>query len=73
MDIDEITFEISQSFESGALNNENMVQIIELCGLYLNLKTIPDYAKDNGITYNGAKRYRENVTIFNTKFIIDNK
>jgi hypothetical protein len=72
MDIDKITFEISQSFENGELNNENMVQIIELCGLYLNLKTISDYAKENGITYNGAKRFRNNVTIFNTKFIIDN-
>ena len=72
MGIEGIKDEIMESFEGKQINNSDLVQIIELCGAYLNLKTIPDYAKFHGLTYNGAKRFRENVTLFNTKFIIDN-
>lgn len=50
-----------------------MVQLIELCGNYLNLKTIPDYAKENNISYNGVKKYRNVIRIFNIKFVIDNE
>ncbi len=59
-------------FESGKINNSDLVKIIEHCGAYLNMKTISDYAKEKGISYNGAKKCRQNVTIFNTKYIIDN-
>jgi hypothetical protein len=38
----------------------------------LNLKTISDYAKENNLSYNGVKKCRENVEIFNVKFVIDN-
>jgi hypothetical protein len=64
---------ISQKFETGQLNNDSLVQVIELCGRYLNLQTITDYSKDNGISYNGAKNFRDVVNLFNTKFIIDNQ
>jgi len=54
------------------VSNDFLVQLIEQAGGFLNLKTLPDYAKANNISYNGAKKHRDNVTIFNTKFIIDN-
>ena len=71
--IEEIENKISEMFESGQINNTDLVQIIEHCGAYLNLKTISDYAKTNGISYNGAKKCRQNIKIFNTKYIIDNE
>ena len=38
------------------LSNDNLVQIIELCGSYLNLQTISDYSKNNKISYNDTKK-----------------
>jgi len=63
---------ISEKFISEELDNDSMVQIIEHCGYYLNLKTISDYARENKISYNGAKKFRKVVKIFGVKFIIDN-
>lgn len=53
--------------------NEFLVQFIEQAGGYLNLQTIPDYAKENNMSYNGVKKCRNIVEIFNTKFVIDNE
>lgn len=64
---------LGKYIHEGNLSNEAIVKIIELCGDFLNLKTISDYAKENNISYNGAKRFRTNVTLFNTKFIIENE
>lgn len=69
---DKILINIDKGLYNNMLSNDDLVQIIEQCGMYLNLKTIPNYAKDNNISYNGAKNYRTVVSIFNTKFIIDN-
>jgi hypothetical protein len=63
---------VSQKFESDDLDNESLVQLIELCGMYLNLQTIPNYAKSNNITYNGAKKCRNVREIIGVKFVIDN-
>ena len=54
------------------ISNDCLVQFIELAGSYLNLQTIPNYAKSNKLTYNGVKKTRQIVTIFNVKFVIDN-
>lgn len=54
------------------LSNECLVQIIEVCGLYLNLCTISKYAKDNNMSYNGVKNHREVKNILGLKFVIDN-
>ena len=64
---------LSQRIEADDLSNNDMIQIIEHLGAYLNLMTISDYAKDKKISYNGAKKFRNVVTIFNTKFVIDNE
>ncbi|MBN8565248.1 MAG: hypothetical protein J0M25_00750 [Flavobacteriales bacterium] len=64
---------ICQKFEDGELDNDSLVQIIELCGGYLNLETIPNYAKKNNLSYNGVKKHRKICTIFKVKFVIDNE
>jgi len=64
---------IGFKYQNGELNNESLVQIIELSGQYLNLKTISDYSKVNKISYNGAKKFRKVIKLFNVKFIIDNE
>ena len=72
MGVDKIKSDITDKFEGREISNTDMVQIIEHCGAYLNLKTIPQYAKDKGMTYNGVKRYRNVKELFGAKFVIDN-
>lgn len=64
---------IFQKYQDGELDNSTLVQLIELAGQFLNLKTIPDFAKENGMTYNGVKNNRKIIEIFNIKFVIENK
>lgn len=54
------------------LSNDFLVQIIELAASYLNLKTIPNYAKDKNLSYNGVKKTRFIKEIIGVKFVIDN-
>jgi hypothetical protein len=54
-------------------SNESLIEFIKLAGSFLNLKTIPAYAKDNKMSYEGVKRFRQIVTIFGVKYVIDNK
>ena len=70
--INKVLTHLSDRIEAGELTNDEIVQIIELLGGYLNLQTIPVYAKENGISYNGAKKFRKVVELFGVKFIIDN-
>lgn len=67
---------VEQKFLQGQIDNDCLVQLIELAGNYLNLRTIPEYAKENNISYNGAKKPnkfgRKVVRILNVKFVIDN-
>ena len=62
----------AEKFEKGELDNDSLVQLIELCGNYLNIETLPNYAKINNLSYNGVKKHRNIVKIFNVKFVIDN-
>ena len=64
--------EIGGSIQNEDWSNESLIQLIELAGSFLNLQTIPDYAKRAGISYNGAKKFRNVKNIFGVKFIIDN-
>lgn len=64
---------LSQRIISGELSNEDLIQIIEHTGSYLNLQTVSDYARQNKISYNGAKKFRIAKEIFGVKFIIDNE
>ena len=69
---DKILLNIYKGMENNMLSNDDLVQIIEQCGNFLNLQTVSDYARSHKISYNGAKKFRQKVCIFNTKFIIDN-
>ena len=71
--VNKIKNRLSYNIQNNELTNEELIQIIEHIGYYLNIRTISDYAKNNSISYNGAKKFRKNVTIFGVKFIIDNE
>lgn len=64
---------VATKFENDELNNDSLVQLIELCGEYLNLQDIPTYAKKNKLSYNGVKNHRQIKVILNKKFVIDNE
>lgn len=68
----DIVKRIEQLIHEGKLSNDFLVQNIELCGKYLNLTTISDYAKQHKISYNGVKKFRKIINLFNVKFVIDN-
>ncbi|GEM_PF-3115851 len=53
-------------------NPNKMVQIIELLSFKLDLKTISSYAKDNNLSYNGAKNFRNKIEIGGVNFVCDN-
>lgn len=63
---------LGQSITEGKWDNEGLVQLIEQAGSFLNLMTIPDYAKNNNLSYNGVKRFRKVVNLFGVKFVVDN-
>lgn len=73
MNTDKLLSFISDKFESKQLDNDSLVQLIELAGSYLNLKTLPNWAAENGKSYNGAKKQKTKTELFGVKFIIDNK
>ncbi len=60
--IEQLTFE-------GELSDDCLVQIIELCGKYLNLETIPNAAKRTGKSYNGIKKTSKIIALFGVKFV----
>lgn len=70
--INTICEHIGKRFVANELSNDDMVQLIEYCAGFLNLKTIPQYAKDNNLSYNGAKNFRTIKTLFGVQFVIDN-
>lgn len=63
---------IAELFEGWQINNADLVQIIEVCGQYLNIQTRANYAKQNGLSYNGTKHHRQNISLFGNTYIIDN-
>lgn len=63
---------LDHKMQEKAFTNNDLVHFIEQVGRYLNLQTIPDYAKDRKLSYNGVKNNRKTSKIFNVKFVIDN-
>lgn len=64
---------LSSRILNNELSNDDLVQIIEHVGGYMNLKTRSAYARENKKSYNGVKKFRTNREIFGVKFIIDNE
>jgi hypothetical protein len=71
--VNEICEHLSKRITSEELSNDDLVQIIEHLGAYLNIQTITRYAKENNLSYNGVKKFRPVTEIFNVKFVIDNR
>lgn len=67
-----ITF-VATKFEAGELDNNSLVELFKSMGGYLNLETIPNYAKRNKMSYEGVKKFRKVEEIFGVKFVIDNE
>jgi hypothetical protein len=61
-----------ECIHNGELNNDDLVQIIEHGFKILNLQTLSDYARNNNKSYNGAKLQKNQITLGNIKYIIDN-
>lgn len=70
---DKLTAFVSAKFEAGELDKDSLVQLIEHAGAYLNLSTIPVYAEQNKMSYNGVKKFRKIKNLFGVKFVIDNE
>lgn len=69
---------LSSRVQNLELNNEDIVEIIDLLGAYLNAETISDYAKRTGLSYNGtlqriATGKLKTFTLFKNKFVVDNE
>lgn len=69
---EKINRNIHKGIINNYLSNDDLVQIIEQTGSYLNLRTRSAYAKENNLSYNGAKKFRQNVNLFGVNFIVDN-
>lgn len=63
---------LDNKMQEKAFTNDDLVHFIEQVGRYLNLQTLPDYAKTHNMSYNGVKKFRETREIFKVKFVIDN-
>ncbi len=70
--VNKICDHLTERITSGELSNDNLVQIVEHVAGYLNLQTISAYSKSTGISYNGAKKFRQVREIAGVKFVIDN-
>ena len=66
-----ISFLDEKMYDKSFTNND-LVLFIESVGKYLGLQTLPDYAKENKMSYNGVKKFREVREILGVKFVIDN-
>ena len=75
---DKIISHLNTRLQNCELSNKDMIAIIDLIGSYCNCCTISEYAKREGISYNGAldrisKDAVQMVNIFGVKFVIDNE
>ena len=66
-----IVHRIDELAMKGVFSNDQLVQIIELLGGYLNLMTISEYAKSHNLSYNGVKNNRQIINLFGNKYVID--
>jgi len=50
--------------------NDELIELIKCAGSKLKLQTISNYAKEHNLTYNGVKKCRKIVTLFDVKFVV---
>lgn len=63
---------VYDKFIAKDLDNNSLVELMQLCGDLLNIKTPSAYAKANGLTYQGVVKCRQIEQIFGVKFVVDN-
>lgn len=63
---------LGEAIHEGKWSNEGLVQLIELAGEFLNLKSIQEFANQKGKSYNGIKKTKQITRLFGHKYIIDN-
>ena len=63
---------LQEKMQNKEITNAELVQFIELAGSYLNLQTIPNYAKEHNLSYNGVKNNRNIVKVFGVRLVADN-
>lgn len=64
---------LHEVIQNGELDNNEIIQLIELLGAYLNIETMANRAKRLNIDYNCVKKssvYK--VDMFGVKFVVDN-
>jgi hypothetical protein len=73
--LDKIRDSIELDFYDGEIENNEIVKLVQLCDELLQAKTIPSYAKNNPITFNGVYKCRKDkiFTFGGKKFIPDNE
>lgn len=64
---------LGESIHDGKWDEEGLVKLLELTGTFLNLQTIPNYARTHGMSYNGVKKTRRLLKLFNQTFVADCK
>ena len=64
---------LGESIHDGKWSNDGLVQLVELTIEYLNPIPLQEYADNNGISYNAAKKRNVAIKILNQKYVIDNE
>ena len=63
-----------ECIHNGELENDDLVKIFEHTGMILNVCSLTEYAKRNGISYQGALKRNLTSYIFGgLKFVTDNQ
>lgn len=63
-----------KSVMDGKWSNEGLVQLFKAIGEdFLNIKSIQKFRKDNDMSYNGVKYFRDVRSVNGIKFVIDNE
>ena len=74
MTLSELQDKIFANYESGAISDEQLVQLIEQSAVYLNLKTQTNTAIFRGKSYNGIKNFTNHtIVIYGVKFYSNNE
>jgi hypothetical protein len=63
---------VNDKFMENELDNTSLVELIELAGGYLNLKTPAEYARANNLSYQGVVKCHRIEVILGVKFVIEN-
>lgn len=63
---------LGESIHAGKWSTDALVELFKLAGEYLNVQTIPNYAKSMGLSYPGVIKTRKVTELFDVKWIIEN-